>query len=658
MPDLPPRKKRSESFLGVHFDFHAGDDSSEIGQHTTRAMIEEVIRKVQPDFIQCDCKGHRGYSSYPTRVGYPAPGIAADALRVWREVTAEHGVGLYMHYSGVWDTEAIRHHPEWAVTNPDGQRDPNITSTLGAYADRLLIPQLRELAGEYGVDGAWVDGDCWATKPDYSPEAVAAFQKATGIATVPRAAGEPGWEEMRAFFREAFRRYVRHYADALHESHPGFQVASNWAFSSFMPEPVSAEVDFISGDYTLQNSVNSARLEGRCMARQGKPWDLMAWGFSTRLFQANPADDDPAFSTKTALQLKQEAAMVLSLGGGFQAYFTQRRDGAVRLYQMDAMGEVARFCRERQAYCHRAEMVPQVAVLHHGADYYRRNPALFASGNQLGALRGVLQALLENQLAVEVLSDHHLSGRMGEYGLIVLPECETLEPGLQRELLEYARKGGSLLAVGPKTAALFEKELGVEFSGPLQEKADRYLNFEGFLAGLSRADFRPVWLGEEVTEFGRVHVENDTASASDPAGSVAAFGRGKIAALYFDFGERYQRGGTALARSYLGALARELFPCPRVTVSGSRLVDVTLCRKDGHWAVNLVNTGGPHANRDVYTYDEVPPLGPLEVTLRLEEKPRSVLLQPGERAVEWSWAEGLLKVQVPRLELHDIVWID
>jgi len=28
-------------------------------------MIETIIREVRPDYIQIDCKGHRGLSSYP-----------------------------------------------------------------------------------------------------------------------------------------------------------------------------------------------------------------------------------------------------------------------------------------------------------------------------------------------------------------------------------------------------------------------------------------------------------------------------------------------------------------------------------------------------------------------------------------------------------------
>ncbi len=164
--EAPARKRRSDSFLGVHFDFHAGSDCTEVGRNTTRGMIENILTRVRPDYLQIDCKGHPGISSYPTKVGNPAPGFVGDPLKLWREVTAERGVGLYMHYSGVWDNEAVRLHPDWARVKPDGNPDDRLTSVFGPYVDRLLIPQLRELAGEYGVDGAWIDGECWAVAPD------------------------------------------------------------------------------------------------------------------------------------------------------------------------------------------------------------------------------------------------------------------------------------------------------------------------------------------------------------------------------------------------------------------------------------------------------------------------------------------------------------
>src|SRR5687768_9456128 len=111
----PPRLKRADSFLGIHFDFHAGPDCKEVGRNTTPAMIENIINLVHPDYLQIDCKGHPGFSSYVTKVGHPVPGFVGDPLRVWRDVTAARGVALYMHYSGVWDGHAVKTHPEWAA---------------------------------------------------------------------------------------------------------------------------------------------------------------------------------------------------------------------------------------------------------------------------------------------------------------------------------------------------------------------------------------------------------------------------------------------------------------------------------------------------------------------------------------------------------------
>ena len=322
-----PRLKRADSFLGVHFDFHAGPDCKEIGKNTTREMIENVIDKVQPDYLQIDCKGHRGLSSYPTKAGNPAPGfVGATRCASGAQVTAERGVALYMHYSGVWDSEAILQHPDWAAINADGKTNGNATSFFGPYADRLLVPQLRELAGVYGVDGAWVDGECWASVPDYGAAALKAFREATGIADVPRKPGDPHWFEFLQFNREAFRRYLRalHRRGekdqseipalqqlGLHRSHARSRSPPRWIFCPAITRP--------------QDSVNSARISARYLARQGKPWDLMAWSFTTQPGKGGATQ-------KTAIQLQREAARGAGAGRRIPGLFhaETRRLGSQR----------------------------------------------------------------------------------------------------------------------------------------------------------------------------------------------------------------------------------------------------------------------------------------------------------------------------------------
>lgn len=632
----PKRLKRADSFFGIHFDFHANTDCTNVGANTTPAMVESIINLVHPDYLQIDCKGHRGYSSYPTKVGYQAPGIVGDPLRIWREVTAKNGVALYMHYSGVWDSKAIEEHPDCAAINAKGTNSTRATSFFGPYAEKLLIPQLCELAGDYGVDGAWVDGECWASVPDYGPAALAAFRKATRITNVPRKPDDPNWYEFLQFHRELFRKYLRHYITVVKKKNPEFQFCSNWAFTDHMAEPVSAPVDFLSGDYSPQDSVNSARLSARYLARQGKPWDLMAWSFSTK----------PTRAQKTAVQLQREAAVVLAMGGGFQAYFTQNRDGSVRLNEMPVMAEVAKFCRARQAICHHAQAVPQVGLLLSTTDQYHRANGLFS--RDLTRINGVLHALLETQWSVEVLGEHQLAGRLQDYPLIIVPECEYLGPKFRSSLASYVKGGGSLLLVGPTAAKLFERELGVRLEGVARNDAPIHLAHGG-----ATADFKGKLQigtpGKGVKEFGQISVKG----VSQPAAFIAKFGNGKIAATSFSLGQVYLRDRPEPLRRFLNDLARELFPKPMVEVKGSNDVDVCLARNHEKLLVNLVNTAGPHKTQSIL--QTIPPVGPLDISVRLDNKPAAVTLEPGARSLKFDYRDGQLRLTVPKVEIHEIV---
>ncbi len=637
----PPRIKRADAFLGIHFDFHAGPDCTEIGKNTTPEMIERIIDLVHPDYLQIDCKGHRGLTSYPTKVGNPAPGFVGDPLRVWREVTARRGVSLYMHYSGVWDSEAIIQHPDWAVRNANGSTNKNATSFFGPYADRLLIPQLRELAGEYRVNGAWIDGECWASMPDYGDAALKAFRETTGITTVPRKPSDANWYEFLQFNREEFRKYFRHYIAEVKKTNPEFELCSNWAFTDHMPEPVTAPLDFLSGDYSPDDSVNSARISARYLARQGKPWDLMAWSFS------NKPGGKANRTQKSAVQLQREAAVVLALGGGFQAYHKQKRDGSIYAEQMPVMAEVAKFCRERQQVCHHAEAVPQVALLYSTYSHYREVNSLFPRDHT--RMNGALQALLESQHSVELLGEHHLTGRLDEYPLVVVPEWEFLEAKFRDELASYVQRGGNLLLIGPKSAKLFEKELGATLEGSPQNTARSLVHGNASVPTKGLIQHAKLTTAKA---FGSLKSTNGEFAAA----SIATFGKGKIAATYFSFAQTFLAKHDPAARDFLNSLARELFPSPLVEVRGSRDVDVCLARNHGKLLVNLVNTAGPHATESII--DAIPPVGPLDVTVRVKQKPKQITLEPAHKPVAFTYRDGAVRFAIPSLAIHDIVVIE
>jgi hypothetical protein len=655
-PD-PPRLKRADSFFGVHFDFHAGPDCNEIGKNVDESMIENIVSQVKPDFIQVDCKGHAGYSSYPTRVGNPAPGFVKDQLKIWRQVTAKNGIALYMHYSGVWDTRAIQFHPSWSAVNADGTPSKNNTSVFGPYADSLLIPQLK--------DGVWIDGDCWAHQVDYSFKARNLFTQKTGITGIPMQPADPNWREFLDFSRQGFRDYVTHYTNELHKFNPDFQVASNWAFSTLMPEPVSIPVDFISGDFSPLNSMNSARLEGRFIRNQGKPWDLMAWGFSWFYNEAGSQ------SVKSITQIQRELATVMSLGGGVQIYLSQKRDGSVYAWTIPLLKGASSFVRARQPFCQHARPVPQIGLIlstfaldkkvntPFGGFGMDRTPlqGVLIGGFRVetAPLQGVLNCLLASQRVVDVVAEHQLDN-IQEYPLMVYPEWDTLSVSLKEKLLRYVSEGGKLLLVGPKAAKQFQDVLQVDFIGQ-PKMSDNGLEFAGWL-GNSLSLSQEIQVKGSARPFGKIFRHWDMEEPSSIAATITPYGKGQIAAMYMNIGNAYLYRSTPVVREFLNALVQEMQPVLMTDVKGSHLVDVTLNKLGNATILNLVNAAGPHDNDKILVFDEIPALGPLQISIRYPAKPKRVMLQPENRVLKFTYEKGMVQCTLPSLEIHEMVVIE
>lgn len=651
-PNMPGFKR----YFGLHFDFHAVRTDSSIGQNLSEKNLDSLLTAVKPDFIQIDSKGHPGVSSYPSKVATAtvAPHIIHDPVAFYRAGTRKRDVDLYLHYSGVFDEAVLTKHPGWAAQKANGAFDVSKTSVHGPYADSLLIPQLNELA-DYGADGVWVDGECWATVLDYSPTALAKFRAETGIQTVPRSDKDAGYDAFKTFARRSFVQYVGHYVDAVHRHRPSFRIASNWAYSSMMPEPVGTHVDFLSGDLTPSNSVNSAALEGRIMAAQGqlylKPWDLMSWGF---WYEFNPVKRQG--DQKSAVHLMQEAAEIISLGGGFQVYYQQNRDASISLRDLPVMVELSRFVRARQSLCQGSVSIPQVAMLYASTTVNAFNQSLFGNG-QTQRINGVLTALLDAQLPVEVLSEQHLQGRMKQYPVIVVSQQDSLNRAFRQELLDYARQGGHLLLIGAKTTRLFAAELGVL---PITTKpgGPKRVQYNGQSVVLT-GPFQSVQItGKDTKPVDQFLGPKTDSPAHGIIATETAYGQGKLTAVYADLSQDYQKHQSARLRDFIASLARPLLPRPVVEVSGSHLVHVVLNRQNNKLAINLINTGGRHADPQVFTYDEVPPLTSLTVRLRTDKKPKRIVQQPENKPLPVRYAGGVATVTVPQLDIHSVLVVE
>ncbi len=233
-------KKR---YFGMHYDLHAGKGDTELGLHATPEELIPLLKMAGMDFVQTDCKGHPGYTSWfsqtPEASVPPAlKGMRSKAGAKPPAAGAAAALPLLRHLGHGRRRQASRN---GRSSTPDGKRrsPPALGGTTGApagekmcprspYLDELMIPQMMELIDRYEVDGFWMDGDLWAAEPCYCRRCRTAFTRGDGIAEPPTEPGDPNWAALVELHAREFRA-VRHALLRRRPRHkPGVLVCSNW----------------------------------------------------------------------------------------------------------------------------------------------------------------------------------------------------------------------------------------------------------------------------------------------------------------------------------------------------------------------------------------------------------------------------------------------
>lgn len=614
--------KEIKRVFGLHFDFHANSEI-EIGENTYIEDIEKYIIETNPDFIQCDCKGHPGISSYPTKVG-TAGNIKKDNLRIWADACKKHNVPLFVHYSGVMDSKYVADHPDQAdVDINGGHYDNNTISVFGDYAEKILIPQLKELSSEYGIAGAWIDGEVWAVHRDYSYLAKPYLWD--GITPV----------EHGKVMRDGFFKYVDKYTTELHKFNPDFKVISNWLYSSYAPEKPVLDVDFLSGDFQPTDSAHFVRLESRVLGVQGKKWDLMAWSFNY-----------PGFTDKSVVQLCQEAALVLSQGGGFQMYLRQNKDGSAQRYEGNWLKQIAEFVHAREMLYNHIP-IAQVGVLYSADSFYQKNNCFNHEG-AIDKLTGALNLFLDAGYITNTVLEWQLDD-IAKYDVMVIPEWEYISDSNKQKLLSFAKNGGKLVIIGVECCTQFLKLNG--------EKADvKEYNIHCYTVDKNGQFATLIRNGENKAEIlklqggaGGIYSFHDTRNKVSSAYRIDDLGKGKIAYIPFDFGSLYFERRNFVYKNLISEILSEL--CEKL-VDTNDFVDITMQKAENGTYLNLINMQQGRHSLAYETFDSIPSIKNLEININ--KVLREVSAPLGDKFT-WKVVKGKTKICLEKLDIHTVL---
>ncbi len=636
--------KRKDCFFGLHFDFHAKRGTKGIGAHTSAEKLGELLDAVKPDFIQVDTKGHPGYASFMSEYGTVAPGLEVDHLKIIREETKKRGILLFAHYSGMFDEKAGQDHPEWSRVWPNGDKQVPHMSYYSSYADELMIPQLKELAGKYGFDGVWVDGEIAFMAPDFRQEVMQKLHD-RGFDSIGEDYASPSRVAFGEITREDFDNFIKHYVTEVHKEYPDFEFASSYACSDWYPVK-NDDLDYLSADIVDTKIFDVLVRE---FAGLGKPWDLMGYGMSE-----NWGDSEIFFhpvNMKHISRICRVAAMIISQGGTYQIVHGMTPQGEIRFTELESMKEFAAFVRARQKFLQHSHPVKSAAVWVSNEDQIRSSRNL--PGDRFTKVLPSVLPAIDSGRPVDVIYDHVvLSDKLDEYPAVIIPENKYILPEYHDALVGYMERGGSVIAVGPDACKAFTEVTSDEDRIMYFDDNGRYMN------GVIKK--RMVTFPDDMEPLADCYL--NLMKRDMPKINAAAWkkvGKGALYCVGWNLFEQYGANLNFQSRDLIRSILDKADPKPAACLEdGIQCVEIVPCEKDGVKMVNVINRTDYEADRSPINCGAFSPAVDLTIAMKLDKTPEKLWFEPDHKELEFTYDGEYAHVKVPRVDIHGIIVAD
>jgi hypothetical protein len=580
---------------------------------------------------------------------------------------------LFLYYSGLLDGAAGERHPAWRMLHKDGspQRYFGNFQTfvawgicpLSGYFDEWVSVHWRELVTRSEPEGIWVDGD-WGG-PCYCPRCTARFRKETGhkgampdynALTSEGAAWMRTWAQITHEWRSRCSRFLKSLRPQCM-----YSAGNVSARKEFL-----APFDWRSGDWF---SPNNHRLHMSITARRyattGLPYD--AYTCDTSFVHSR---EYMRSRSKPLDRMLQEGATLLANGATWGYWTYPMPNGAFVPSKMRVARAAAAFARARRDLCLHTRFVPVTAVIN-------TDRGATISSDVSPAIMGTGKALLALHRSPVFMDETGADGEL-PYELVVLPEMGLVPPRLVEQLKKYVEAGGTLLTAGDAIhSSDLQSLLGVRLvkaaavnDGHIFRKSG---DPSGVFAGWDRLEPKeaeelyPLYLSWDHAnpQIGKIKNnwpihgmvdEEKPERAGFPAATLRRLGKGLAVHVAANAFSHYWSFGTPELLAWFRELLERIVPRPLLRSDAPSFVEVSLREKKGNLLLHAIN-GNPGRDISLVGSDDlwvndIPAVGPYTFQLRCASPPEDVREEPAGKKLEHKFADGVLTVTLPRLDIH------
>lgn len=526
------------------------------------------------------------------------------------------------------------------------------------------------------------------------------------------------WVTWRIWRRGQVQHYLNAVSETVHAVRPTLLLTDNscgrWAsphvetsngrFVRWL-SPDELNLDFFSCDPVPMGGNHELILsrEGRYQATIGRPFDFM----NERFHQWGE------WQLRSTTDFKLEFATILAVGGTCNFADQPYPDGTLEPAVYDALREGYDFVREREPFVLGSKVVPDVALLASGPSQ------LFGplgNGRDAGRTLGPVGSLNTTSRTDRVAGAHLLLVEAGVHCLIydeptlrrelsqqsavVIPEQCLLEDATIAALDQYVREGGRLLVTGRsgwwdeqyrwqgqgRLAHILGLEIVETLPSPisytrlapelrdLQGLPDMPLQLWGTAVRVqartaqSLADLigprAEVWRDgiqdeehwQHYTTFGACPPGQESVG---PAITINHYGKGIAGFIAIDPFASYYRDGHSQVRDIVQGLLKLVLPPKerKISVEKPLHLEVALQHKDDVLTVHLLNYFAQKRQGMLVHNEQIPSVREVCIHVRRDHIPHSVTLEPGGKALQWSYTEHVVTVWMPEIEIHAMVVI-
>lgn len=672
---LAPKALR---FRQIHLDFHTSPAIPRIGARFKRKQWQRTLREAHVDSITLFAKCHHGWSYHPTTVGQVHPHLDFDLLRAQFEACKEIGVQAPIYISAGVDNVASYDHPEWREIDANGQycgwnrrivdagfhkmdfHSPYLdylcnqieeVVTLFPEADGIFLDIISQHESctrwslEY-MQANGLDPEVEADRQESSRQALLSYYRQTTAACISGPNKKMPVFHNSGHISQGDTDILQFFSHLELESLP----TGGWGYDHF---PLSAK-------YAANLGFDFLGMTGKFHT---------TWG------------EFGGFKHPNAL--RYECAAMVAYGARCSIGDQLHPEGQLDESTYKVIGEAYREVEAKEPWCTHTTPVTEIAVL--SSESENRG-----SGRNSKADTGAGRLLLEGHFLFTVIDR---SVPFASFRLLILPDDIAVDSGLARKLRAYVKQGGKLLLTGrsglkPDDSG-FALDIGAKWSGQSEYQPDFMRPIAKLRPSFVDAPFVTYLPSQRIKatkgkSLGQVFdpyfnrtwehfcSHQHAPARPEPSGYDLGVTHGAVTYLAHPIFTLYQAYGAVAYKEFVHKVIRKILG-PREAIQtnlpSTARVSLNWQPDENRYVLHLLHAptiarGGTledpgsflsHSPQELEVVEDLIPIGPVDVSLRLPKKITSARLVPDGGKLRVRTEKGRVAFQVPRFDCHAMV---